>query len=222
MRVLVFGANGMIGSTIIRVLSDKEDWDVFGSVRDSKVTSFFSEKIAKKLVSGVDVTLESALLKLFKDIQPDVVINCTGLTKHLPGSNDPMMAIPINALFPHRLAAYCEISEARLIQISTDCVFSGSKGSYLEADATDAADLYGRTKAMGEVDYPNAITLRTSTIGHELHSTYGLLDWFLSQEKTCKGFTKAIFSGLPTVVFARIIRDIVIPRADMRLSLIHI
>jgi len=221
MRVLVIGANGMIGSTIFRVLSEVEGWDVFGSVRDSKELRYFSETMAKKAVSGVEVTLEPALLKIFKDIQPEVVINCAGLTKHLPGANDPLIAIPINAVLPHKLAAYCAIAGARLIQISSDCVFSGNKGGYLETDTTDATDLYGRTKAMGEVDYPNAITLRTSTIGHELHSTYGLLDWFLSQENSCNGFTKAFFSGLPTVVFAQIIRDVVIPRPDMH-GLYHV
>ena len=216
MRVLVVGANGMIGSTIIRVLSEKPELDVFGSIRDQKSKDLFSKEIAAKLISGIEVTLESALLRLFKEVQPEVVINCAGLTKHLEGANDPNTAIPINALFPHRLAAFCEISGARLIHISTDCVFSGTKGGYVETDLPDAIDFYGQTKAMGEVDYPNAITLRTSTIGHELNTAYGLLDWFLSQGKQCKGFTKAIFSGLPTVVFAEIIRDIVITRPELR------
>ncbi|HSI42871.1 MAG TPA: SDR family oxidoreductase [Methylotenera sp.] len=215
MRILVVGANGMIGSTIIRVLSEKPEFDVFGSIRDTKSKDLFSKAIAEKLVPGIEVTLESALLRLFKEIQPEVVINCAGLTKHLHGANDPNTAIPINALFPHRLAAFCQISGARLIHVSTDCVFSGTKGGYVEADQPDAIDFYGQTKAMGEVDNPNAITLRTSTIGHELNTAYGLLDWFLSQDKQCKGFSKAVFSGLPTVIFAEIIRDIVIPRSEM-------
>lgn len=221
MRVLVIGASGMIGSTIIRVLSENVDWQVFGTIRTLGIEHFFPERISKQLISSVDINHESHLLKLFNSIKPDVVINCAGLTKHLPGSDDPNIAIPINALAPHRLAAYCEMTGARLIHISSDCVFSGSKGNYLESDVTDAIDLYGRTKAMGEVDYAHAITLRTSTIGHELNTAYGLLDWFLSQKDSCKGFTKAIFSGLPTIVFAQIIRDIVIPRPDMR-GLYHV
>lgn len=221
MRVLVLGASGMIGSTIIRVLSEKLDWEVFGTIRASGVKHFFSESISNRLISSIDIINESGLLKLFNNIKPDVVINCAGLTKHLPGANDPITSIPINALAPHRLAEYCEMIGARLIHISSDCVFSGSKGNYLESDVTDATDLYGRTKAMGEVDYSHAITLRTSTIGHELQSAYGLLDWLLSQKDSCKGFTKAIFSGLPTVVFAQIIRDIVIPRPDMH-GLYHV
>jgi len=93
--------------------------------------------------------------------------------------------------------------------------FSGKQGRYTEDDLPDADDIYGRTKALGEINYPNAITLRTSTIGHELQSRYGLLDWFISQQGSCKGFKRAIFSGLPTVEFARVIRDIVIPRPDL-------
>jgi dTDP-4-dehydrorhamnose reductase len=102
-----------------------------------------------------------------------------------------------------------------MIHVSTDCVFSGKKGNYREDDFCDALDLYGKSKILGEVDYPHAITLRTSTIGPELQSSYGLLNWFLSQGGSCKGYSQAIFSGLPTVVFARIIRDIVIPHVEL-------
>jgi dTDP-4-dehydrorhamnose reductase len=119
--------------------------------------------------------------------------------------------LPVNTLAPHRLAGLSKLVDARFIHISTDCVFSGKKGSYTEDDLPDAIDLYGKSKALGEVDYPNTITLRTSTIGHELNTKHGLLEWFLSQNESCKGFSRAIFSGLPTVVFAKIIRDIVIP-----------
>jgi len=113
-------------------------------------------------------------------------------------------------LLPHRLAQLCELAQARLIHISTDCVFSGKVGMYSETDSTDADDVYGKSKALGEVAYGSALTLRTSTIGHELQSDYGLLNWFLSQSERCKGFNRAIFSGLPTVVLAMVIRDFVI------------
>jgi dTDP-4-dehydrorhamnose reductase len=108
-----------------------------------------------------------------------------------------------------------------LIHVSTDCVFSGTKGNYLESDASDAGDVYGKSKHLGEVDYPHAITLRTSTIGHELQSVYGLLEWFLSQQGSCKGFNRAIFSGLPNNVFAQVVRDVVIPRPDLH-GLYHV
>ena len=215
MKVLVVGASGMIGSTVMRVLSEKPNWQVFGSIRDSDTKRFFSPAIREYLIDGVEVEQQDGLVKILNQIRPDVVVNCAGLTKHKPEAEDPLVSIPINTLMPHRLARLCKLVGARLIHISTDCVFSGNKGDYVEVDFADALDVYGKSKALGEVDYPNAITLRTSTIGHELQSTYGLLDWFLSQEGQCKGFAQAIFSGLPTVVFAQVIRDIVIPHAEL-------
>jgi dTDP-4-dehydrorhamnose reductase len=94
-------------------------------------------------------------------------------------------------------------------------VFSGTKGGYTEDDPPDAKDIYGISKCLGEVRYPHTISLRTSIIGHELQSAHGLIGWFLSQQNECKCFTRAMFSGFPTVVLAQIIRDIVIPRADL-------
>ncbi|MGZ3157676.1 MAG: dTDP-4-dehydrorhamnose reductase family protein, partial [Burkholderiaceae bacterium] len=136
-------------------------------------------------------------------------------------SDDPILAIPLNALLPHQLAELCAVAKARLIHVSTDCVFSGAKGSYTESDPADATDIYGKAKFLGEVHYPHTITLRTSTIGHELQSAYGLLDWFLSQTGQCKGFSRAIFSGLPNVAFSQVVRDIVIPRNDLH-GLYHV
>ena len=121
----------------------------------------------------------------------------------------------INATLPHRLAQYCWLSGARLVHISTDCVFNGSRGNYRESDFPDAGDLYGRTKYLGEVDYPHAVTLRTSIIGHELESARSLISWFLSQTGSVKGYRKAVFSGLPTIEIARIIRDFVIPNPEL-------
>lgn len=215
MKVLVIGASGMIGSTVLRVLSEKKDWQVFGSVRDERVKRFFSASIGEHLVAGVDVEQPDSLVKVLDQIRPDVVVNCAGLTKHKPEAEAPLIAIPINTLMPHRLAGLCKLIGARLIHVSTDCVFSGEKGNYTEDDFADARDVYGKSKALGEVNYPHAITLRTSTIGHELQSKYGLLDWFLSQDVRCKGYTRAVFSGLPTVVFAQVVRDVVIPREEL-------
>ena len=215
MKILVTGANGMIGSTVLRVLCDKTDWQVFGTVRDPSALSFFAPAIAERLLCRVDVEQSDSLVKVLEHLRPDVVINCAGLTKHKPEADDPLVSIPINTLVPHRLAGLCELVGARLIHVSTDCVFSGRKGGYLESDVPDADDVYGKSKALGEVSYPHALTLRTSTIGHELHTRYGLLDWFLAQPERCNGYTRAIFSGLPTVVFAQVIRDVVIPRPEL-------
>jgi dTDP-4-dehydrorhamnose reductase len=214
-KVLVIGASGMIGSTVLRVLSEHKKWEVFGSVRDASVKRFFPATIGERLLAGIDVEQPDSLVKVLDQIRPDVVVNCAGLTKHKSEAEDPLISIPINTLMPHRLAGLCKLVGARLIHVSTDCVFSGEKGNYSEDDFADARDVYGKSKALGEVDYPHAITLRTSTIGHELQSTYGLLDWFLSQEGRCKGYTRAVFSGLPTVVFAQVVRDVVIPRTEL-------
>ena len=215
MKVLVVGASGMIGSTVMRVLSEKPNWQVFGSIRDSESKRFFSPEIREFLIDGVDVEHQDGLIKILIQTQPDVVVNCVGITKHKTKVEDPLISIPINTLMPHRLAGFCKLAGARLIHISTDCIFSGDKGGYVEDDYADALDMYGKSKALGEVDSPHTITLRTSTIGHELQSAYGMLEWFLSQEVQCKGFAQVIFSGLPTVVFAQVIRDIVIPHSEL-------
>jgi dTDP-4-dehydrorhamnose reductase len=214
MKVLVLGANGLIGSTMFRVLFERDDWDVVGTVRSEKWRALFPTKTGDKIVSGVELTNGDDLLHLFHDVKPDVVVNCAGVTKHLPACNDPVQALMMNALLPHRLAELCGIRGARLIHVSTDCVFSGSKGNYLENDTPDATDIYGQTKRLGEVVGSNIVTLRTSTIGHELVSRHGLLEWFLSQTE-CKGYRRMIFSGLPTVVFASIVRDVVIQNSEL-------
>ncbi len=221
MKVLVFGASGMLGNAVVRMLSEKEDWQVYGTVRSSSSKRFFSEKIAERLLVGIDVEQNDSLISAFMLTKPDVVINCVGLIKQLAIADDPLQAIPINTLLPHRLARLCELSASRLVHISTDCVFDGSRGGYFESDASDAQDLYGKSKFLGEVDYPNAITLRTSIIGHELQGANGLIDWFLAQKGKCDGYSRAIFSGLPTVVLAKIIRDVVIPHSDLH-GLYHV
>ncbi len=210
MKILVLGANGMIGATMFRVLSENTDWSVAGSVRSEAARQSFPPPLASRLLAGVELATPDGLLQLFSNAKPDVVVNCAGLTKHLPGGNEPLPALTMNALLPHRLAELCGIAGARLVHVSTDCVFSGKSGNYRETDQADATDVYGKTKHLGEVAGPNLVTLRTSTIGHENGSQFGLLEWFLSQNE-CKGFRRAIFSGLPTVEFARVVRDLVIP-----------
>ena len=216
MKILVLGASGMLGNAMVRVLSEKSDWQVYGTIRSESQKRLFSKDIAEWLLSGVDVEHYDSLLQAFIRVRPNVVINCIGLVKQLADAEDPLQAIPINALLPHRLARLCKLSGARLIHMSTDCVFAGDKGGYRESDPSDAHDIYGRSKFLGEVAYPHTITLRTSIIGYELQrEQHGLVSWFLSQNERCSGYTKAIFSGLPTVVLSQIIRDIVIPRADL-------
>lgn len=221
MRVLVLGASGMLGNAVLRLFAQSSGCQVFGSVRSSGALRLLPDDVHSNVISGVDVENLDSLTRLFANVHPDIVINCIGLVKQLAEADDPLAAIPINAMLPHRLARLCEVAGARLVHISTDCVFSGSKGMYKEADASDAKDLYGRSKYLGEVDYPHAITLRTSIIGHELDGARSLVGWFLAQQGSVKGFKHAIFSGLPTVEIARIIRDYVIPHPELH-GLYHV
>ncbi|MDA9221644.1 SDR family oxidoreductase [Methylophilaceae bacterium] len=211
MIALVLGSTGLIGNTIFRVLSDQASLDVYGTVR-SNHTSF---KL-KNILTNIDVLDNSKLNEIFAKLQPDVVINCVGLTKHLDDHSSPINSILLNSLFPHRLAHICNLYESRLIHISTDCVFSGKKGFYSESFQPDAEDNYGRSKILGEVLYGDSVTIRTSTIGHELNTNYGLLNWFLSQKNKCKGYKNAVFSGLPTVVLAYTIRDYILNNRKLK------
>jgi dTDP-4-dehydrorhamnose reductase len=215
MKVLVVGATGMLGSTVFRFLSISKDFDVYGTARSQEFKNHLDGNLVQKIICNVDIENSDSLDRVFSDIKPDVVINCIGLIKQLAEADDPLIAILINALFPHKLAKLCKLYNARFIHISTDCVFSGSRGNYNETDFCDANDLYGRSKLLGEVLYPHSITLRTSIIGHELLSKHALIDWFLSQDKFVKGYKKAIFSGLPTMELARVIRDCVIPNVNL-------
>ena len=215
MRVLVLGATGLLGSVVFHVLSEKKDWRVFGTLRTEESKRFFAPVLIRNMVVCVDVIDQAELIKLFNQTKPDVVINCISLAKPLLSARSPLDIIPIYALLPHHLAHLCSLAGARLVHISTDGVFSGSKGQYKEDDIPDARDLYGLSKLLGEVIVPHAIMLRTSMLGPELQGANGLLAWFLSQQKTCKCFSKVIFSGLPTVVLAKIIRDYVIPKPEL-------
>ncbi len=215
MRVLVLGASGMLGNAMFRVLSQGTGLEVFGTARSGSMRRFFAPEAGQRLIAGVDVENQDALVRVFAEVKPQVVVNCIGLIKQLADVDDPLQALPINAMLPHRLARLCDLGGARLVHVSTDCVFAGTKGNYRESDLSDATDLYGKSKFLGEVAYPRTITLRTSIIGHELASAHGLVGWFLAQEGRVKGYTRAIFSGLPTVELARVVRDVVLPRVDL-------
>ncbi len=221
MNVLVIGASGMLGNAVLRLFADSPGFRVSGSARSAALLRKLPPALHDHIVTGVDVENADSLARLFAETRPQLVINCVGLVKQLAEADDPLAALPINALLPHRLARLCDVAGARLVQVSTDCVFSGKAGLYRESDQPDATDLYGRSKLLGEVDYPHAITLRTSIIGHELDSAHSLVGWFLAQNASVKGFNKAIFSGLPTVELARVIRDHVVPRPDLH-GLYHV
>jgi dTDP-4-dehydrorhamnose reductase len=222
MRILVLGVTGMLGSAVFRSFTSDQRFQTWGTLRNAGGLQYFPGQLNEKLIRGVDVLDLDALVSVLERVRPNVVINCVGLIKQLADAKDPLSALPINAMLPHRLANLCELVGARLIHVSTDCVFSGSKGSYVEADISDAEDLYGKSKFIGELhDLPHAITMRTSIIGHELGTNSSLIDWFLMQNNSVKGYAKAIFSGVPTVELARIMKDYVIPNPELR-GLYHV
>lgn len=199
MKIIVFGAGGMLGHAFYSEL--KKHHQVWGTVRN--------EKWHPDLLEGFETKNLDKIENLISEIKPDFAINCIGIIKQLKASKDKIISLEVNSLWPHRLAEICERHNSKMIHFSTDCVFSGSKGRYLESDLTDARDTYGLTKLMGEVDYPHTLTLRTSIIGHELNSQVSLIDWFMSQKNECKGFTHAIYTGFPTIVVARFLNDVI-------------
>lgn len=216
MKILVLGVTGMLGSAVFARFSEDPAFDTWGTLRSAAGLRHFGEASRQKLVTGVDALDNDSLVAALTRVKPDVVINCVGLIKQLADANDPLVALPVNAMLPHRLSRLCALACARLIHVSTDCVFDGRKGMYLESDPSDAEDLYGKSKYIGEVSSdPHAITLRTSIIGHEIGSNVALVDWFLSQPGPVKGYQRAVFSGLPTTELARVMKDFVIPNPSL-------
>lgn len=210
LKILVLGVSGMLGHEVFRVLNTHQDLDVVGSARSHQTLRFFPDSLASRVIVGTDVLDGDALAGLLQRVRPDVIVNCVGLVKQLGSAKDPLSALPLNALFPHRLAQLAALLNARVVHISTDCVFRGDHGGgYREVDTPDADDLYGRSKLLGELHESHTITLRTSIIGRELQGHHSLLDWFLHSEGEVKGFSNAIFSGLTTYELACVISNLV-------------
>jgi len=215
MSILLLGASGLLGNTLLRYFNLQSNLEVVGTSRSLTSIKTLSKDLQNKVIPNIDVENSDHLLKVISEVKPDIIINCVGVVKQLHEANDPLSALPINAILPHRLAKLTEISGARLIHFSTDCVFSGKKGNYLESDQPDASDIYGISKWMGEVDHPNVITLRTSLIGHELSGNRSLVNWFLSQNGSIKGYQNAIFSGLPAIEIAKVLHHFVLPNSKL-------
>lgn len=207
----------MLGHALLRYLAKNSHYDVYATARNfNAIPKYFSPDLAAKFKAGdVDADNFDTVIRALASVQPDIVINCIGIVKQLPISEDPLTAITVNAQLPHRISLISRAADARMIHISTDCVFDGQKGMYTEYDVPNAVDLYGRTKLLGEVGYPHCITLRTSIIGHELKGRYGLVEWFLAQTGIVSGYTKAIYSGFPTIELAKVIGDYVLPNQDL-------
>ncbi len=218
--VLIVGASGMLGYTLLRHFASS-GFQTHGTLRGAALPNGYQPPPNVRLYTGLDVCDPQTLFALIQQLRPAVVINCVGLNKQRAEIQNPTAAITINALFPHKLALCCSESASRLIHFSTDCVFSGSQGLYIESDRCDANDLYGRSKRLGEVDYEGHLTLRTSLIGHELASSLSLVDWFLSRTEPVLGYAGAVFSGLPCIEVARLLTQFILPRRDLQ-GLFHL
>lgn len=212
MKILILGGTGMLGHVLYHELSKHDNCEVYATVRGSgNLGKYFGPGLQKKILHEISADNSDSLIRAFAQVRPDVVINCIGLIKQLDIESDPLSAIFINSLFPHRISSICKSAGSRFIHISTDCVFDGEMGNYRETDVSNATDLYGRSKFLGEVVDAHCVTLRTSIIGHELKGSLGLVEWFLSQKEKVQGYKNAIYSGFPTVELARIISDYVLP-----------
>ena len=216
MRALVLGAAGMLGHRVWRELS--EHMETHAALRRTHAEiaplRWFDRA---SVIERTDVASDADLDRAFSIAMPDVVVNAVGIVKQRDDAANAVQTISINALLPHRLAARCADGGARLIHVSTDCVFSGSRGNYTEQDVPDARDLYGRSKLIGEVDQPDCLTIRTSMVGREIGSSRGLFEWFISHRgESVPGFTRARFSGLTTAELARVIRLVIEEHADIR------
>ena len=210
-KILIVGANGMLGSSLLRYFSSIGGYEVIGTTRNIVVAEQLEQKLNVKIIDNVDATDFKRLESVVEEHKPNIVLNCVGIIKQLDAAKNNILSIEINSLLPHKLAQLCSVHNAKLIHFSTDCIFKGTKGNYVEDDESDAIDLYGKSKFLGEVGYDGHLTLRTSIIGHELESNHSLVDWFLSQKNSVTGFTNAIFSGLPTCYMAEVIHKYVLP-----------
>lgn len=211
MRVLVLGGTGMLGFQLLKS-GLKSDIEFFAVVRNKNL---ICEKMPSFPLDNIfeidDINNFKVLSEILDLINPEFVINAIGIVKQSNFGKDYIANIEINSLLPHKLADLCETRRIRLIHISTDCVFDGEKGNYSLSDTSNAKDLYGRSKYLGEIDYGNHITLRTSIIGHEISgNNHGLLDWFLNSRNQVNGYYKAIFSGLTTLELSKIIINVVL------------
>lgn len=208
MRILILGGDGMLGHQLLRHFRGRHEVRVTLRLGHE---AYEAHRLFEPSMTfyGVDATRTEVLLQVLAEFRPQAVVNAVGIVKQRSEAKEVIASLEINSLLPHRLALLCRTIGARLIHVSTDCVFSGRRGHYRETDQPDAEDLYGRTKLLGEVSEAHCLTMRTSMIGPELSRKTGLLEWFLAQRgQTVKGFTKAVFSGFPTVELARIIERV--------------
>jgi dTDP-4-dehydrorhamnose reductase len=213
MKILILGGDGMLGHQLLIAYQQHHDVKVTLR-RDLNDYASYGLFNPENSYAGIDVRNNDRLVEVFSNFHPEAVINAVGIVKQRVEATDAIPSLEINALLPHRLAILCKATGARLVQMSTDCVFSGKKGNYIETDESDAQDLYGKTKFLGELHEDHCLTLRTSIIGLELTRRKSLVEWFLAQSGTIKGYKKAIFSGFTTIEISRIIEKLLVNHPD--------
>lgn len=208
MRILILGGDGMLGHALLEAWRERHE--VFASVRRRRGSSgSFEHLFGSRTLFEVDVRRPGDVLEAFATARPELVVNGVGIVKQRPDALEIIPSLEVNALFPHELARICAAAGARLVHLSTDCVFSGTRGRYREDDRPDPKDLYGHTKFLGEVNAPHVLTLRTSIIGLELSRSCSLVEWFLAQRGRIRGYRRAIYTGFTTQEMARAIEHFV-------------
>ena len=207
LNVLILGASGLLGNAVFRHLSENcyQKYKVWGTVRSQNSDDLFPKKYINRIIKVNDLLNTKDLENVISISTPDVIINC--LSVNQKDFVDTSKLLRIFSIFPQKLKFLCNERNIRLIQISSDAVYSGSKGYYSETDLPDFIDDYGMSKFLGEVSSENCLTIRSSFIGHDISNKKGLVNWFLSQNDSCKGYTNYIFSGFPVNVFSEILAD---------------
>lgn len=220
----MIGGSGMLGHRVLATLAGA--FDTCATLREEdpsalRPAGFWRSFRREELVFGVDAARIGTVEAALQATRPDAVVNCAGMIRQRPEAADPETVLEVNTLFPHRLARLCARSGARLVHVSTDCVFGPVGGPRREGETPDAGDLYGRSKALGEPG-PPALTLRTSIIGRELARTTGLLEWFLSMRGgRVKGFEGVLWNGLTTRAMADVVR-LALESPDLPGGLYHV
>lgn len=221
MTILVLGAGGMLGHKLCQELHPHHEvWAGFRQLPPAlRDWPGWPEGLRPRMVDGIEATRPESLDRALETVRPHVVINAIGIIKQLREAKDAILSISVNALWPHLLARRCAAASCRLLHFSTDCVFSGRLPpgqAYRQEDLPDPADLYGRSKLLGEVSLPGCLTLRTSIIGRDWRKADSLLEWFLSQKgRTVRGFRRAHYSGLTTRTLARLVRRLLEEHPDL-------
>ncbi len=211
MKVLILGADGMIGHKIAHSLQD--DYELILTSRRNILSDSIGVKNCKILFHDL---ITDSLDLLLSNTSPDLIINCAGITIRRGIDNNLKNTKILNSNLPHKLDSWANLNSKKLIHFSTDCVFSGSKGNYLDNDIADAEDIYGKTKAKGEVTSPNTLTIRCSMIGRELFNLTELFEWLVkNKNKTIDGYTNVLYSGITTVRMGNILKKILNDKIDL-------